>query len=101
MLTAECGSSDRMLVDVVGPYVLPDASAEADSVVSGWLSSLSLLGAGHLVGGVPDRPERSAVDPHPMRDHRQPTRHCAWARTLPRRRATSTPLRFSQRGPTA
>jgi hypothetical protein len=31
VLTAQCDGSDRMLGDVVGPYVLPDASAEADS----------------------------------------------------------------------
>jgi hypothetical protein len=34
VLTAEYGGSNRMLVDVAGPYVLPDASAEADSVIS-------------------------------------------------------------------
>jgi hypothetical protein len=34
VLIAEFGGSDRMLVDVVGPYVLPDASAEADSTIS-------------------------------------------------------------------
>lgn len=34
ILTAERGGGNRMLVDVVGPYVLPDASAEADSMIS-------------------------------------------------------------------
>jgi hypothetical protein len=32
VLTAKRRGSDRMLVDVAGPCVLPDASADADSV---------------------------------------------------------------------
>jgi hypothetical protein len=75
VLTADRGGGNKMLVDVVGPYVLPDASAEADSMISLLAATPRRSSASCPIGCTPGPPKRYALDPHPMHDHRQPASH--------------------------